>query len=215
MSKTLKSIQTFFKVARIVSIVLFVLGIVGAAGCLLSMLLLIAFNGAQSLGILNSFVDLEEGFSFASGCFACVSGIISCVGVIVMYAFTRKYCERELADGTPFTYDGAKALFRLGLVFIITPIAMSALIGFAWGMCWIFDPTMVEPTDLSGDITTGLFMLVTSYIFKHGTELREQKLAAEVELECLKAETKANAEAEAEAENESESEKAPADEITE
>lgn len=205
MTKSLKIIQTFFKVARIVSIVLFVIAIVGGVGSLVGLTLLLVLGRAGSTEFIQSFVGSGE--SYIVACFGCITGAISCVGVAVMYKYVRGYCERELADGTPFTYDGAKELFKLGIVCMIIPAAMSALVGFAWGVCWIFAPQITAPSNFSVDVTSGLFMLLASFIFKHGAEVREQKHAAEAELEQLKSE--------AEEEDKSEAEGATDEKITE
>ena len=193
MSKSLKTIQTVFKVVKIVATVLFILTIVGGALSLLGLILALVFRRAVSIGALQSLVEME-GASFVASCYGAIEGIISCAGAAVLMGYVRKYCERELADGTPFTYDGAKKLFRLGIVWIIVPAAISVLVGFTYSICWLFDQGIIESSSTSIDITTGLLLLLVSCIFKHGAEIREQKQLAEEELERVKAEAQKEAE---------------------
>lgn len=205
MSKSLKIIQVVYKVARIVSIVMFIVAIVAGALSLFGLTLLLILGRAYSTEFMHSLVEIGSGDAFVAACAACITGAISCAGTAVLFKFIRKYCEHELADGTPFTYDGSKELFRLGIISMIITAAVSILVGFVWSVCWVFAPEIGAPNDVSLDITSGLFMLLASCIFKYGAELREQKLAAEVELECLKSK----------AEKQSEAEETPTAEVTE
>ena len=102
MNKTLSTLLTIFKVAKIVAKVIFILCIIGGAGCLLGLLTLplaASFLSAEEL--------VEEGLTLPSAYLGCVVGAISCAGEAVLAFFAERYFKHVLAAGTPFTFDGA------------------------------------------------------------------------------------------------------------
>ena len=165
MSKSLKILQTVAKVARIVCKVLFILCIVGAAGCLIGLVATLAFG---------SLFETSGMVSFGTSVVGCAVGLLSCVGEAVLFRMGERYFERELAAGTPFTKDGAKDIFRLGIASLIVSLAVSVASGIVIGIAWIFSSSIVEPDiTMSWSLGSGLALLLLSVIFDHGAELAE------------------------------------------
>ncbi len=164
MSKTLSTILTIFKVAKIVAKVIFILCIIGGAGCLLSLVMLPLAGGIMQM--------LGEGEKILpSTYFAAVVGAIACAGEAVCAYFAEKYFGHVLEAGTPFTLDGSKECFNFGLVSIITSLAVSVASGIALGICLLFSPEAYGfDAEMSVSLTTGLLFLFISLIFKYGAE---------------------------------------------
>lgn len=170
MSKTLSNILTVFKVARVIAKVVFILCIVGAAGCLL------AFAALPVVGTLLS----REGINISHTYLGCIVGLIACVGEIVFAFLAERYFKNVLAAGTPFTFDGSKECFRLGITSIIISVATSIIAGFAAAICMILTLSEAElDFDMSISLSTGLFFLFTSLIFKYGAEVKKAAEVAE------------------------------------
>ena len=165
MSKTLSNILTIFKVAKIVAKVAFILCIVGVVGCLI---------GIAALPLAAVVLALvKEGLDLPSSLLGCIIGLIACAGGAVFLFLAERYCKNVLDAGTPFTLEGAKECFRLGIASIIVAVATAVLAGIAaFIIQLIVYPAILEP-DVSGtiSISTGLFFLFLSLIFKHGAEL--------------------------------------------
>lgn len=179
MSKTLTNILTVFKVARIVAKVIFILCIVGGAGCLLGVSSL-ALLGSMQLGALQLgdvqlvLFEMTDGMDLTSILVPCTLGALVCAGEAVCAFFVERYCKNVLQADTPFTYAGAKECFRLGLISIIVAFSVALLSGIVTALFAIFVVNLPE-TDISMTVSlsTGLFFLFLSMIFKHGAELRE------------------------------------------
>ncbi len=172
MSKTLSNILTVFKVARIVAKVIFILCIIGAAGCVLGVLCLpMAGEVLTDTGLL----ELENGLSLSSAYVACIVGLIACLGEIILAFLAERYFKNVLNAATPFTFDGAKECFRLGIASIIVSISVSLLAGLVASLSLLFTaPTGAESEiNTSISVSTGLFFLFLSLIFKHGAELKK------------------------------------------
>lgn len=168
MSKTLSNILTVFKVLRIIAKVVFILCIVGAVGSLVG---LVALPVAQL--IVPSEVLIENGFEGASTYAALCAGIITCLGEGAFAFFAEKYFSKIMNDGTPFTFDGAKESMRLGLISIIVSVAVSVMSGLVLGIIILVSGKVTEFNfESSVNITTGLFFMFMSLIFKHGAELK-------------------------------------------
>lgn len=180
MSKSLSNILTVFKVAKIVAKVLFILGIVGAVGCLIGLASLITLYAASIL-LPAEFLDVIGDIDYAYG--GCVVGIISCAAMSVWTFFAEKYFDGVIKSGTPFTLEGSKECFRLGLISLITSAAATVTSGIVMGVIAILTfPESVEfNSDISVTLSTGLFFMFLSMIFKHGAELRQtaDELAAQ------------------------------------
>ena len=88
MSKTLSTILTIFKIARIVAQVIFICCLIGAIACLI---------GAIALSTLESMLPTEilakEGISLTDASLACFVGLFVCVGEAIISFFAKKYPE--------------------------------------------------------------------------------------------------------------------------
>lgn len=182
MSKTLSTILTVFKVAKIVAKVIFILCIVGGAGCLVGLATLPLLD----LAVAAEFIA-EEGIELGAVYIACVTGAVTCAGEAVFAFFAERYFGHVLSSGTPFTFGGAKESFRLG----ITSIIISGMIAVATGLALAVAQLMSEgvpavDVDVSVSLSTGLFFLFLSLIFRHGAELQRSvdKAAEEQKTPC-------------------------------
>lgn len=168
MSKTLSIILTVFKVAKIIAKVIFILCIIGGVGCLISLVTLPLLGGMIPKGML-----LEEGLDFSSTFLGVFVGFIACVGEAICAFFAEKYFGRVLNDKTPFTFDGSKKCFNLGLISIITSLAVLIASGIVIAISLLIYPNVpgIE-AEASISLSTGLFFIFMSYIFKHGAEIQ-------------------------------------------
>lgn len=166
MSKTLSTILTIFKVVKIVSEVVFILCIVGAAGCLIALVAL-PFASAPAL-----FIEGEQAIAALSYP-ACLIGLISCAGGAIFAFLAKRYFGRVLSVGDPFTLDSAKEIFRLGIASIIISAAQAVSAEIILGIFLLISPgAEAYDVDFSISLTTGLFFLFLSLLFKYGAELK-------------------------------------------
>ncbi len=173
MTKTLNTVQTIMKVGRIIAKIVSVVCIIGAVGSLFGLGALIGTQGLQvSVGgtTVAGLIVSEAGMSIENMYLACVLGIVTCIVEAVLAWFAIRYFNHELAAGTPFTFDGAKELFRLGIINLCVMLGLSVLQGVIFGIFWVYFPTIEEP-DTTVSLSTGLAMLMLSLVFKHGAEI--------------------------------------------
>ena len=169
MSKTLSTILTIFKIARIVAQVIFIFCIIGAIGCLIGAIALPTIEP-----LLPSELLAEEGISITDAYPACLVGMFACAGEAIVAFFAKKYFANVLASGTPLTFTGAKECFRLGVTSLIVSLAVAIVSGITVGIFELFFQSTVT-VDASISLSTGLFFLFLSLIFKHGAEQATQK----------------------------------------
>ncbi len=166
MSKSLSILQTIAKVARIVCKVLFILCIIGGAGCLVGLVVSL---------ILGPIFEATGMFALRMSAMGCVVGLVTCVGEAILFYMGERYFEHELAAATPFTQEGAKELFRLGIASLIISLSVSVISATVFGILLIFSPALPEADiSMSWSLGTGLTLLLLSVIFRYGAELREQ-----------------------------------------
>ena len=159
MSKTLSNILTVFKVLRVIAKVVFILCIVGGAGYLLGL-------AALPFARIPSVTELSY--------FACIAGACVCAGEAVFAYLAEKYFQSVINEGTPFSLDGAKECFRLGIASIIITVAVEVATGVTAGIVMLLSeaPTLDMDVDVTISLTTGLALLFLSMIFKYGAELQ-------------------------------------------
>ena len=82
----------------------------------------------------------------------------------------------ELADGTPFSFAGAKEMQRLGILTICLPIGTKIVAEIVHA---VMEQTMqgVAPLQLDNDgsVTLGIMFIVLSLICRYGAELHKEK----------------------------------------
>ena len=172
MSKALSNVMTVFKVARIVAKVILILCIVGSAGCVLGLVLLPLADV-----LLRTDIFAKQGINLATAYGDCIIGAVTCAGEAIFAFLAYRYFENVEKAGTPFTYDGSKEVFRLGLASLIIAVATSVAAGIvSFVIMLLTSPEAFEPNiGIEFSLTTGLFFMFLSMIFKYGAELQEAK----------------------------------------
>lgn len=187
MSKSLKTVQTVCKVCKVLAEIAFVMFVVIVA----LMLVAAIFTGTGKMDALLSSggVVLDDMLQqtgvtqdYMVAVFVCLTIIIAAEAVVAK--FINVYFKHELKAGTPFTFEGAKEMLRLGIITIAVPV------GASLAATIVFD-IMAAGSGLDSEFNfeislgMGLMFLALSPLLKHGTELRlraqnaEEKLAEE------------------------------------
>lgn len=174
--KTLNKIQTFMKIGMIISKVIYICCIVGFIGCCVSCIAMLIgaqalkLNGMSIEVILLDKADMSEGTLWAS----ILAGAILCVGEYLIARMSYLYFQKELKVGTPFTEEGAKELFHLGISVIWIPL-VAIIVAEIIREIIIVCMGNVEKLEFDGfeNIMLGIMFIIISFIFKYGAELKE------------------------------------------
>ena len=178
--KTLHIIQKLYKLGKVLCKVMFILCLVGFCGCIVGILSMalgaptLQFGGVTLKSMLNVGAEVTAGTVYA----AMAAGMILCAGEAVLAKFAEHYFKRELADGTPFTLDGAKELNRLGVLTICLPIGTQIAAEIVHA---VIEQAMqgVAPLSLnsSGSAALGVMFIILSLICRYGAEQHEENKA--------------------------------------
>lgn len=172
--KTLKTIQTLSKIGKILSKIIFILCIIGAAGCLVGIVSLACIPEGIKIGGMTIHGLIEQSAEFSMGTLYTVmaTGIIFCAGEAVLCKFAESYFKHELAAGTPFTFEGAKEMIRLGILTVCIPIATAIAGAILYGIMSVafFDVGDVN-FDNSLSIGLGVMFIITGLICRCGAEI--------------------------------------------
>ncbi len=176
--------MTVFKVLRILAKVVFVLCIVGGVGSLIGLVML-PFSHLLSPEALSDFgIEAPGAYS------ACIIGIITSAGEAYLALVAERYFGNVLNTGTPFTFDGSRECFRLGIVSIIVSAAVAIASGIVVAISsLLFAQASDIDVSASVSLTTGLFFMFLSMIFKHGAEIRKSDSDSAREEEHSKTDT--------------------------
>ncbi len=183
MSKSLKTVQAVCKVCKVLAEIAFVLFVVIVA----LMLATAIFTGTGNFDalLLSGGVVLDDMLQqtgvtqdYMVAVFVCLTIIIAAEAVVAK--FINVYFKHELKAGTPFTFEGAKEMLRLGIITIAVPVGASVISAIY----------LTVVTADSGDwnfsvkisLGMGLMFLALSPLLKHGTELRLRAQYAEEKL---------------------------------
>lgn len=184
MSKSLKTVQTICKVCKVLAEIAFVMFVVivalmlvaaiftgtGKMDALMSSGALVLDEMLQQTGVTQDYMVAE---------FVCLTIIIAAEAVVAK--FINVYFKHELKAGTPFTFEGAKEMLRLGIITIAVPV------GASLAATIVFD-IMAAGSGLDSEFNfeislgMGLMFLALSPLLKHGTELRLRAQNAEEKL---------------------------------
>ena len=184
MSKSLKTVQTICKVCKVLAEIAFVMFVVIVA----LMLAVAIFTGTGKLDalLLSGGVVLDDMLQqtgvtqdYMVAVFICMTIIIAAEAVVAK--FINVYFKHELKAGTPFTFEGAKEMLRLGIITIAVPAGASLVATIVFGI-------MAAGSGLDSEFNfeislgMGLMFLALSPLLKHGTELRLRAKNAEEKL---------------------------------
>lgn len=176
--KTLKTIQKLSKIGKALSRIMFIFCIVGFCCCIVGILSMalgapaLKFGGVTLESILNTEAEVTVGTVYA----ALAVSMILCAGEAVLAKFAEHYFKRELADGTPFSIDGAKEMQRLGILTICIPIGTQIVAEIVHA---VMEQTMqgVAPLQLdnAGSVGLGIMFIVMSLICHYGADVYEER----------------------------------------
>ncbi|MBQ1820622.1 MAG: hypothetical protein II117_03355 [Clostridia bacterium] len=174
---TLKTLQTLSKIGKVFSIIVFIFCIIGAVGCVLGIIGLAFIPEGFKIGDVTIKGLVEKGDLNTQTCYAAMAcGIIMCAAEAVLAKFAERYFKNEIKAGTPFTFDGAKELTRLGILAICIPIGASILAGICYGIFKVIMKDVAElPFHDGGSVGLGVMMLVAGLLCKLGAESAEKQ----------------------------------------
>lgn len=90
---------------------------------------------------------------------------------VIMFGFICKYLAHEREVGTPFTEEGARDVFFLGIKEIIIPVVTSGITAI---ICYRFSVPNVEVAHLKTSAVMGISFIFVSFIFGYGAELQKK-----------------------------------------
>lgn len=180
--KNLKTIQTLAKIGETLSKIAFICALVGACICAVGMISLplaggeiFKIGGVSIYGLMN----LEPGEELKSALVFMIGWLIICIGEAVLAKFAEIYFKNELKAGTPFTFDSAKELTRLGILTAALPIGCAVLAEILQGIIAGFMDVEIAPSaeiciDNEGSVVLGVMLIVMSVLCRYGAELTDK-----------------------------------------
>ncbi len=164
--KSLEAVQKIFKVLHILAIIAMICTAIGAIGSLLGGMAMLFVETLDenflSMIISDTGAQIPENIGIGL-----IATSIFLAGKFVAIYFTCQYFKKELADGTPFTYDGARLLKKTGIINLAVP----------FGALFVATAiTAIAKVDKSFsfeyDLLSGVFMILLSFVFTYGADLR-------------------------------------------
>lgn len=170
MSKNLNSIQKCARAFYILTGVGTVLSIVGMVFALVAAILWGRWNGmpAQGIGAMERLMQYIDQGTYDHTLATLLAESIACAFNGALLWFARNYLGRELADGTPFTDDGATQLRHLGILTIVLPIVSLALQIIPYQLLDAAEP---RGMDNGGSVILGVVLILASVVFRYGAEI--------------------------------------------
>ncbi len=173
--KTLNTIQKLSRLGKILSRIVFIFCLVGVIGCALGLVGLGISAETFKIGgvTIHSLIDNSSGVSVDLA--AVLTGLILCSGEAVLSKLAGRYFKNELNAGTPFTFDGAKELIRLGICTVCIPIGTRAAAEIVYQLTAHFYD--VSDMKISGSVSVGLgiMMIVAGLLCRYGAEIMKEK----------------------------------------
>ena len=174
--KTLNTIQTLSKIAKIICKIVFILCLVGGIGCLVGIFSLAFIPEGFKLGgvTVHSMIENSADVTMGAAYTGMAVGVILCAGEAVLCKFAERYFKNELAAGTPFTFDGAKELMRLGILTVSISIG-TTIIAAIVNQIMIHFLDGADKIELSNSFSVGIGIafIIMSLLCRHGAEIKQ------------------------------------------
>ena len=178
---SLKTIQTLSKIGQIISKIVYICCMVGFIACAVGIVAIaiggnaLVFDDTSLNDVLNS-----EAVSMGTALAAVVVELILCAGEYVVSRMAYRYFDNELNAGTPFTFDGAKELMRLGIFVVGISIGSGVLAQIAHGIISaVMENVEALPLESGDNVAIGIMLIVISLFCRYGAELAANQSAKE------------------------------------
>lgn len=171
----LKIIQVISKIAKIIATIVYACCIIGAIGCIVGLIILPSVrNIVIEEGKTIEAVILENSkMSVNSIIMYMIIGLIICVVNTYVAYITKKYFEKELKDGDPFTHSGADQLLKISLIQIISSILVSIVSAIILVIFRYLHSDIVDYEYINNiSLDLGITLFILSLIFKYGANLK-------------------------------------------
>ena len=111
-----------------------------------------------------------------NACYAAMAvGIILCSGEAVLCKIAEAYFRNELAAGTPFTFEGAKEMIRLGIYAICIPAGSGVIASIVYAILKaVLKDVGTLDLDLFGSVGIGIMFILAGLLCRLGAEVREE-----------------------------------------
>ena len=188
MKKPLDKIQIVFKIAKILCSILFVFAVIGAVGSLFALFFLAYGIDVNTEVIMDGktvldFISGEIGFEINAQTLYLILIIaaVSCIVESILCQLGKNYFRRELEDGTPFTEKNSKGLRKLGIIYLVTPLARELF--FAILVAVVRQYATIQNNAISSSafdfsFSLGLFFIILSFFCEYGASLQSSDSSA-------------------------------------
>ncbi len=166
--KSLNIVQKISKVLHILSIVAFVSAIVGAVGLIIGGSVLLGIPYFDEHNAIKLFI-MEFGAKYITDLgINMIAESIFLIGLVITSGYIRDYFKHELEDGTPFTHRGANELRKVGILSLTIPIGAICLTSIVISIAGAEKMITNEY-----EMTTGIAMILLSFVFHYGADLEK------------------------------------------
>ena len=181
--KSLKTIQTLAKVGKILSLIAFILCIVCAVFCAIGVAVLPAMKDKviQDGKTLEQLL-IENKTNFITAITVCVIALISTLAGVFTSFLTLRFFKRELEVGTPFRFEIANKMKKLGLIHVIVSLALLVTIAIIVASVKSGHKELqdIKGTETGGTLWFGIALLILSVFCRYGAE-KEDAIEAKAE----------------------------------
>lgn len=181
MEKSLGTIQTLSKIARIVSKVIYIFCLVGAIGISVGFIAIFSVQDRTMLLEVGSvrihnLIELEGDVSITAVYAGMVIGLILCVAEGITSYLSHKFFSYELEVGTPFDEGVADKMRKLGINVLVIPTVGAMIASVVYG-------SLKDALDVSfsydiGDfaqLSIGVFLLILSVFCRYGAQSTQKR----------------------------------------
>lgn len=180
-TNTLETIQKLAKAGKILSKIVFICCLIGVIGCAVGGLAMafipkeLTFGNVHVIGI-GGLIEKNSGVAMGNIYAAVLCGAVAAGAECMLAYFAGRYFENELEAGTPFTFEGAAELKKLGIRTIVIPIAAIVAAEIVRAVLAHYMPGVRElPYDNGVSVGLGIMFLVGSLLCRYGAEQQAQK----------------------------------------
>lgn len=170
--RSLKSVQTAFRVVRVFVVIGIVLQVIAAAICFFGGFAATTHGGTLSATLGEMFAGIDSSTALAG--WALTLYVIPAAANITVLIFEWRYLTNELnRDCTPFSRRGVEELRSVAFVAIVVPTAAAVLLKIIYAFIGLGNVSVLGDTIISS-AGRGIILYILAYIFEHGAELAEK-----------------------------------------
>lgn len=173
--KSLKEIQLFAKIGRILSTIFFICAIVALAASVLGSISIFAFKDMKIGNVtIKPLIETDSTVNNATALAELITTAVASAGMIFLGHKAKSFFKHEIETGHPFTMELAKEMRTLGIYDLCIKVAVYAICTIGIEIARVSHPEIASLDNWKFSFGIGIAFIIISFICEYAAQKMQE-----------------------------------------